>query len=80
MSFGKLVKIFYDFCRDSTIHGLSKVADTSQHVTARIAWLITIVLSFYCASYIIYQSFNGNSIVAKTDKKYSLKLMIPNLT
>ena len=62
MSVGKVGKVFMDFCQDSTIHGLSKVADSTQTKAARITWFITIILSMVCATYIIYQSFKGKAL------------------
>ena len=73
MSVGKLAKVFMDFCQDSTIHGLSKVADSSQTKAARITWFITIILSIFCATYIIYESFKGKPLQNSYHSFYSTK-------
>ena len=54
-----LGKSFLDFCSESTIHGLSRVADVNQSIVVRVVWLVTICVSFVIAGIIIYNSFKG---------------------
>ena len=50
---------FFGFCATTSIHGLRNVADDATTMTSRVAWFVTVVVSFVLAGVIILNSYNG---------------------
>ena len=55
----KLRDKFFDFCATTSIPGLRNVADDATSVTSRIAWFVTVIISFVLATINIYNSYVG---------------------
>lgn len=61
-SFSSILK---DYCENSTLAGLSYIADSSYHLSERLFWLACVILSWIGSTYLILQfmeSYYSNSV------------------
>lgn len=63
--FTNFKRVLKDYCLNSSLAGLSYVADNRYHVSERLFWLACVILSWIGAIHLIVNylnSFNNNSV------------------